>query len=246
DQALSAARRDGSRVALLFVDLDRFKAVNDTLGHHVGDQMLVEVARRLSESVRDSDVVARVGGDEFVIMLSALEHSGSVAKVAEKVVCNIGDPYSIEGHDLFTTPSIGIAIFPTDGDDGDTLLKNADAAMYHAKTAGRNNFQFFDARMNDAALERLGIEQGLRQALSRDEFCLHFQPVLDVGSDRVTGVEALVRWQHPEKGMLLPGKFIGIAEESGLIQPLGEWVFWAACKQLADFRAAGIYDVRMA
>ena len=246
DQALSAARRDGSRVALLFVDLDRFKAVNDTLGHHVGDQMLVEVARRLSESVRDSDVVARVGGDEFVIMLSALEHSGSVAKVAEKVVCNIGDPYSIEGHDLFTTPSIGIAIFPTDGDDGDTLLKNADAAMYHAKTAGRNNFQFFDARMNDAALERLGIEHGLRQALSRDEFCLHFQPVVDVVSGRVAGVEALVRWQHPEKGLLLPGKFIGIAEESGLIQPLGEWVFWAACKQLADFRAAGIYGVRMA
>ncbi|MBI2276465.1 MAG: EAL domain-containing protein [Dechloromonas sp.] len=246
DQALSAARRDGSRVALLFVDLDRFKAVNDTLGHHVGDQMLVEVAKRLSESVRDSDVVARVGGDEFVIMLSGIEHSGSVAKVAEKVVCNIGDPYSIDGHDLFTTPSIGIAIFPTDGDDGDTLLKNADAAMYHAKTAGRNNFQFFDARMNDAALERLGIEHGLRQALSRDEFCLHFQPVLDIASGRVTGVEALVRWQHPEKGMLLPGKFIGIAEESGLIQPLGEWVFWAACKQLADFRAAGIYGVRMA
>jgi EAL domain-containing protein (putative c-di-GMP-specific phosphodiesterase class I) len=126
------------------------------------------------------------------------------------------------------------------------LLKNADAAMYHAKTAGRNNFQFFDARMNDAALERLGIEHGLRQALSRDEFCLHFQPVVDVVSGRVAGVEALVRWQHPEKGLLLPGKFIGIAEESGLIQPLGEWVFWAACKQLADFRAAGIYGVRMA
>lgn len=246
DQALATARRDGSRAALLFVDLDRFKAVNDTLGHHVGDLLLVEVAERLTASVRDSDVVARVGGDEFVIMLSGIEHSGSVAKVAEKIVRNIGDPYLIDGHDLFTTPSIGIAIFPTDGEDGDTLLKNADAAMYHAKTAGRNNFQFFDAKMNDSVLERLKIEHGLRQALSRDEFRLHFQPIIDLASGQVVKVEALVRWQHPEKGLLLPGKFIGIAEESGLIQPLGEWVFWAACKQLADFRAAGIFGVQMA
>lgn len=246
DQALAAARREGSRVALLFIDLDRFKGINDSLGHHVGDLLLIEVAKRLSESVRDSDVVARLGGDEFVIMLSGIEHSGSVAVVAEKVVFSIGDPYLIEGHDLFTTPSIGIAIYPTDGDDGETLMKNADAAMYHAKTAGRNNFQFFDAKMNDVALERLKIEHSLRQGLSRDEFCLHFQPIIDVASGRVCEVEALVRWQHPEKGLLLPGKFISIAEESGLIQPLGEWVFWASCRQLADFRAAGIYDVKMA
>lgn len=243
DQALAAARRGGSRVALLFIDLDRFKAVNDTLGHHVGDLLLVEVARRLRESVRDSDVVARLGGDEFVVMLAGIEHTSAVAMVAEKLVLSVGDPYIIGGHDIYTTPSLGIAIFPTDGDDGDSLMKNADAAMYHAKAAGRNNFQFFDAKMNDAALERLKIEHNLRQALSRDEFCLHFQPVIEMASGRVAAVEALVRWQHPEKGLIPPGKFIPIAEETGLIQPLGEWVFWTACRQLAAFRAEGIFGV---
>nr|MBL8412782.1 EAL domain-containing protein [Dechloromonas sp.] len=245
DQALSAARRLGSQVALLFIDLDRFKGINDTLGHHIGDQLLVEVANRLRDSVRDSDVVARLGGDEFVVMLAGIEHSNAVAMVAEKIVLATGDPYRVEGYDLYTTPSIGIAIFPTDGEDGETLMRNADAAMYHAKTAGRNNFQFFDAKMNDAALERLKIEHSLRQALARDEFCLHFQPILDIASGRVAGLEALIRWNHPEQGLLMPGRFIGVAEETGLIQPLGDWVFWAACKQLADFRAAGIFGVKM-
>jgi diguanylate cyclase (GGDEF)-like protein len=244
-QALALARRDGGRVALLFIDLDRFKVVNDTLGHHIGDELLIEVARRLQESVRDSDVVARLGGDEFVIMLTGIEHSTSVAMVAEKIVLTVGSPYVIEGHDLYTSPSIGIAIFPTDGGNGDTLMKNADAAMYHAKSAGRNNFQFFDAKMNEAALERLTIEHSLRQALTREEFCLYFQPIIDVASGRVVEVEALVRWMHPQQGMIPPGKFIGIAEETGLIQPLGEWVFWAACRQLADFRTAGVVDVKM-
>lgn len=244
-QALALARRDGRRVALLFIDLDRFKVVNDTLGHHIGDELLIEVARRLQESVRDSDVVARLGGDEFVIMLTGIEHSTSVAMVAEKIVLTVGSPYVIEGHDLYTSPSIGIAIFPTDGGDGDTLMKNADAAMYHAKSAGRNNFQFFDAMMNEAALDRLTIEHSLRQALTREEFCLYFQPIIDVVSGRVVEVEALVRWMHPQQGMIPPGKFIGIAEETGLIQPLGEWVFWAACRQLADFKTAGVVDVKM-
>lgn len=244
-QALALARRDGGRVALLFIDLDRFKVVNDTLGHHVGDQLLIEVARRLQESVRDSDVVARLGGDEFVIMLTGIEHSTSVAMVAEKIVLTVGSPYVIEEHDLYTSPSIGIAIFPTDGGNGDTLMKNADAAMYHAKSAGRNNFQFFDAKMNEAAVERLNMEHSLRQALAREEFCLHFQPILDVASGKVVEVEALIRWMHPQQGMIPPGKFIGIAEETGLIQPLGEWVFWAACRQLADFNAAGVVDVKM-
>jgi diguanylate cyclase (GGDEF)-like protein len=245
DQALATARRDGSRVAVMFIDLDRFKVINDTLGHHVGDELLIEVARRLRSSVRDSDVVARLGGDEFVIMLSGVEHAGSVAMVAEKLVFSIGHPYHVDGHDLYTSPSIGIAIFPTDGNDGQTLMKNADAAMYHAKASGRNNFQFFDARMNDAAVDRLKTEHGLRQALARDEFRLHFQPIIDLASGRVAAVEALVRWQHPEKGLLSPAGFIGIAEDTGLIQPLGEWVLWAAGRQLADFYAAGISGVRM-
>jgi diguanylate cyclase (GGDEF)-like protein/PAS domain S-box-containing protein len=245
DQALSVARRDGGRVALLFIDLDRFKLVNDTLGHHVGDELLIEVARRLQDSVRDSDVVARLGGDEFVIMLTGIEHTTVIGMVAEKIVKTVGAPYVIEGHDLYTSPSIGIAIFPTDGDSGNTLMKNADAAMYHAKNAGRNNFQFFDAKMNQAAVERLKIEHSLRQALANDEFCLHFQPIIDATSGRVVEVEALVRWLHPQEGLIPPARFICIAEETGLIQPLGEWVFWAACRQLADFNQAGIVDVKM-
>lgn len=245
EQALAAARRDGGRVALLFIDLDRFKVINDTVGHHVGDKLLIEVAQRLRENVRDSDVVARLGGDEFIVMLTGIEHSGAAALVATKIVASIGDPYRIDGYDLYTTPSVGIAIFPTDGDDGETLMKNADAAMYHAKAAGRNNFQFFDSRMNDAAIERLRMEHSLRQALAHDEFCLHFQPIIELSSGRVQSVEALVRWMHPEQGLILPGRFIGLAEECGLIQPLGEWVFWSACRQLADFRAAGLKDIRM-
>jgi diguanylate cyclase (GGDEF)-like protein/PAS domain S-box-containing protein len=245
DQALATARRDGSRVAVMFIDLDRFKVINDTLGHHIGDELLIEVARRLREGVRDSDVVARLGGDEFVIMLSGVDHTSSVALVAEKLVASIGVSCQIGGFDLYTSPSIGIAIFPTDGGDGETLMKNADAAMYHAKAAGRNNFQFFDAKMNDVALDRLKTEHSLRHALSRDEFRLHFQPVIDMASGKVAGVEALVRWQHPERGLLAPAAFIGIAEETGLIQPLGEWVLWAACRQLAEFYAAGLSGIKM-
>ncbi|MBS1142952.1 MAG: hypothetical protein H6R14_358 [Proteobacteria bacterium] len=245
DQALATARRDGSRVAVMFIDLDRFKVINDTLGHHIGDELLIEVAKRLRENVRDSDVVARLGGDEFVIMLSGVDHTSSVALVAEKLVLSVGEGYRIAGYDMYTSPSIGIAIFPTDGNDGETLMKNADAAMYHAKTAGRNNFQFFDAKMNDAALERLKTEHALRQGLARDEFRLHFQPIIDMVTGRVAAVEALVRWQHPEKGLLAPGGFIGIAEETGLIQPLGEWVLWAASRQLAEFYSAGLADVKM-
>ena len=245
DHVLAVARREGGRVALLFIDLDRFKVINDTLGHHVGDELLIEMARRLRDTLRDSDVVARLGGDEFVVMLSGIEQSSAVAMIAEKLVFCIGQSYLIGGHELYTTPSIGVAMFPTDGNDGETLMKNADAAMYHAKMEGRNNFQFFDARMNDAALERLKTEHGLRQALAREEFCLHFQPIINLASGRVEALEALVRWQHPEKGLLAPGKFIGVAEETGLIQPLGEWVLWAACRQLAEFSAAGITGVRM-
>lgn len=246
EHALAVARRESGRVALMFIDLDRFKVINDTLGHHVGDELLIHVSRRLRSCVRESDLVARLGGDEFVVMLSGIEHSSSVAMVAEKLVMRVAEPYSVGAHTLYTTPSIGIAIYPMDGADGETLMKNADAAMYHAKSAGRNNFQFFDPKMNEAALERLGIEHALRLALGRDEFRLHYQPVIDVGSGRVSSVEALIRWQHPERGLVGPGMFIAVAEETGLIQPIGDWVIWNAARQLAEFRAAGIADVRMA
>ena len=246
EHALAVARRQAGRVALLFIDLDRFKLINDTLGHHIGDELLIHVSQRLRQCVRESDLVARLGGDEFVVMLSGIEHSAAVAMVAEKLLLSIGESYAIGPHTLYTTPSIGIAIYPLDGEDGETLMRNADAAMYHAKSAGRNNFQFFDARMNEAALERLGIEHALRLALGRDEFRLHYQPIIDLNSGRVAGVEALVRWQHPERGLLAPGTFIGVAEETGLIQPIGDWVMWAACRQLADFRAAGLDGIKMA
>ena len=246
EHALALARRESSRVALLFIDLDRFKSINDTLGHHVGDELLIAVSQRLRQCVRESDLFARLGGDEFVVMLPGLDQTPAAASVAEKIVASIGEPYLIGAHTLYTTPSVGIAIYPEDGADGESLMRNADAAMYHAKSAGRNNFQFFDAKMNELAVERLSIEHALRHALSRDEFRLHFQPVIDIRTGRVASIEALVRWQHPERGLLAPGFFIGVAEETGLIQAIGDWVLWAACRQLADFRAAGMADVRMA
>jgi diguanylate cyclase (GGDEF)-like protein/PAS domain S-box-containing protein len=245
EHSLAVARRNSGRVALMFIDLDRFKVINDTLGHHVGDELLIEVGKRLLSCVRESDMVARLGGDEFVVMLTGMDHSSSAAMIAEKVLVSIGESYAVGPHILYTSPSIGIAIYPMDGNDSESLMKNADAAMYHAKNAGRNNFQFFDAKMNEAALERLAVEHALHQALGREEFRLHFQPIMDVNTGRVASVEALIRWQHPEKGLLSPALFIGVAEETGLIQPIGEWVFWAACRQLADFRAAGISDVKM-
>ncbi|WP_374327810.1 putative bifunctional diguanylate cyclase/phosphodiesterase [Azonexus sp.] len=246
EHALAVARRESSRVALLFIDLDRFKVINDTLGHHIGDELLIQVSQRLRGAVRDSDLVARLGGDEFVVMASGVEQMSSVATVAEKLVKVVGEPYAIGPHTLYTTPSIGIAVYPMDGENGEALMKNADAAMYHAKAAGRNNFQFFDARMNEAAIERLNIEHALHQALEREEFVLHYQPVIDLQSGKVSSVEALIRWQHPERGMVSPVLFIGVAEETGLIQPIGDWVVWTACRQLAAFRAAGIADVKMA
>lgn len=245
EHALAVARREAGKLALLFIDLDRFKNINDTLGHHVGDELLIHVSQRLRKCVRESDLVARLGGDEFVIMLTGVEHSSSVAMVAEKIVKRIGEPYPVGANILYTTPSIGIALYPLDGDDGETLMRNADAAMYHAKAAGRNNFQFFDARMNEAALERLNIEHALRLALGRDEFVLHYQPIIDLKCGKVHAVEALIRWQHPERGLLAPGTFIGVAEETGLIQPIGDWVIWAACRQLAEFRRGGLSGVKM-
>jgi diguanylate cyclase (GGDEF)-like protein len=246
EQALATARRSSGRVAVMFLDLDRFKIINDTLGHHIGDGLLVEVARRLGASVRASDVVARLGGDEFVVVLTEVEEIGAVRQVGEKILAALGARYDIEGNELHSTPSIGIALYPEDGEGVDALMKNADTAMYHAKTAGRNNVQFFTASMNAQASERMALENSLRQAVDHGDFELHYQPQVDLASGRIVGVEALVRWRHAEHGLIPPDKFIPVAEETGLIVPLGEWVLYEAARQVAVWRAEGIADVSVA
>jgi len=245
-QALLSARRDGEQVAVLFIDMDRFKVINDTLGHHVGDLLLVEVAQRLLTCVRESDIVARLGGDEFVVVLTGLVAATDATSVAGKILQALGQPYAIETHTLHSSPSVGISLFPDDGEDAETLMKNADTAMYHAKAEGRNNVQYFTAAMNTAAGERLELERDLRAALRNGEFVLHYQPQVDSQNDRLVAVEALVRWQHPQRGLIPPLKFIPIAEETGLIEPLGAWVLDEACRQLVAWRTEGISDLRMA
>jgi diguanylate cyclase (GGDEF)-like protein/PAS domain S-box-containing protein len=238
EQAMAAARRDGTELAMLFIDMDRFKTINDTLGHPVGDGLLIEVGRRLRAIVRESDIVARLGGDEFVLVLTGVGTLAARAAttVAGKVLTELGLPYHVAGHELHSTPSIGIGVFPSDGDDADALMKCADTAMYHAKAAGRNNHQFFTPEMKQASAERLAIEGGLRSAVARDELLLHYQPQVDFASGRVVGVEALVRWRHPELGLIPPNKFIAVAEETGQIEAIGLWVLEHALAQVARWR----------
>jgi diguanylate cyclase (GGDEF)-like protein/PAS domain S-box-containing protein len=238
-QSLLAARREGCQLAVLFIDLDRFKVINDSLGHHVGDLLLVEVAKRLGVCVRESDIVARLGGDEFVVVLTSLANDMDAALVATKMVVMLGEPYEIEGKLLHSTPSIGISLFPANGEDTDTLMKSADTAMYHAKEKGRNNFQFFSPAMTAAASERLELERDLRGALLAGQFELHYQPQVCATSSRILGVEALIRWRHPERGLIPPLKFIPIAEETGVIEAIGAWVLDEACRQKAAWRDAG-------
>lgn len=245
EQALATARREEHRLAVLFIDMDRFKAVNDTLGHAAGDKLLVDVAQRLGEIVRGSDIVARLGGDEFVVVLTEVEGAAAVARVAEKILQSLGKPYAIGGNEVHSTPSIGVAFFPTDGTDSTTLMKNTDTAMYHAKGKGRNNVQFFAPEMNTLASERLRLEHQLDAALAERQFELHYQPRLDVGNGRFVSVEALLRWNHPDEGLLMPDRFIAVAEESGLILPLGEWVIDEACRQLRAWRDHGLHGIGM-
>ena len=237
--ALSAAQRHGNPLAVLFLDLDQFKTVNDSLGHPVGDRLLATVAQRLTECIREEDVLARLGGDEFVLLLPRLAHRTDAAVVARKMLEVIGRPIEANGHELTPSVSIGIALSPDDGADLDTLLKHADIAMYGAKEAGRNNFQFFVPEMNARVLERLVVENGLRRAIERNELVLHYQPQVDSDHGTPLGVEALVRWNHPELGLVPPGQFITVAEESGLIGPLGQWVLREACRQQVLWSLAG-------
>jgi diguanylate cyclase (GGDEF)-like protein len=244
--ALALAARRQRTVAVLFLDLDHFKVVNDTLGHTMGDALLRLVAARLKACVHDGDTVARVGGDEFTVVLQDLEKKEDAAIVAQKVLHAIAQPIDLDNHRLYATTSIGITVFPDDGADAETLLKNADNAVYRAKDEGRNTYQMSTQEMNRSMQERLALETDLHQAIERNEFVLHYQPQIDIGTMKIVGMEALLRWNHPERGLLLPEEFIGVAEERGFIIVIGDWVLREACWQARQFRDKGFPDFRVA
>ncbi|WP_020674742.1 two-component system response regulator [Geopsychrobacter electrodiphilus] len=255
--ALATGRRSERLMALLFLDLDRFKRINDTLGHHLGDLLLKTVSERIETCIRDTDslgrfyldetntCVSRLGGDEFLVLLSELANPEDAARVARRILKAISEPLQLGGHEVFVTTSIGISLFPEDGQDAELLLKNADIAMYDAKDKGRNSFQFYKAELNNVATERLALENELRKAMERDEFVLFYQPQFNVESGRIVGAEALIRWQHPTRGLLNPGDFIAIAEDAGLMTPLSEWVVQKACHQNRAWQNLGLPAIRV-
>jgi diguanylate cyclase (GGDEF)-like protein/PAS domain S-box-containing protein len=246
ERATSFAKREHTKVALIFLDLDNFKSINDTLGHLVGDELLKAVAVRLKECVRDTDTLNRQGGDEFMIVLDGVPDLDAMSRVAEKILAYLAKPFHIGGNELVTSLSMGIAVYPEDGQDYDTLFKKADTAMYQAKGAGRNTYRFYSEQMNVDALENLRMRNGLRQALERTEFVLHYQPQIDLITGAVIGAEALIRWNHPELGMVPPMRFIPVAEESGIIVQIGDWVLLEACRQAVAWREAGLPEMVVA
>src|SRR5271167_3807504 len=246
NQAVALAARHMKKVALLFLDLDGFKHINDSLGHPIGDKLLQSIAQRLVDCVRGSDTVSRQGGDEFVVLLSEVEHSADVAITARRMLRAVAEPHSIDQHDLHVTTSIGLSVYPDDGLDAETLIKNADTAMYQAKENGRQGYQFFKPAMNVRAVERQSIEESLRRALERNEFTLHYQPIVKLSTGEITGAEALIRWTHPNRGPVSPAQFIPVAEDCGLILPIGRWVLLEACKQARAWTDAGLPQATIA
>ncbi|HEY0789072.1 MAG TPA: diguanylate cyclase, partial [Thermoanaerobaculia bacterium] len=243
--AISHAYRDRFRLAVLFLDLDHFKVINDSLGHNIGDLLLQELAKRIRAALRDSDTVARLGGDEFTVLLPQIRDPEAAIDVGRKLLDTIRQPVHIEGHDFEVTTSIGISTFPDDGADAETLIKNADTAMYMAKEDGRDKCQIFSAAASARAMERLALEQGLRKALAHGEFVLYYQPILDLKSGRIVGMEALLRWQHPDLGVILPGEFLGVAEQTGLMLPIGSWALHAACRQAQAWHRLGYRNLTL-
>lgn len=245
-QAIGQARRQGYQVALLFLDVDFFKKINDSLGHAVGDQVLKTVAARLLQCVRTTDTVSRQGGDEFVVLLSQIAGPDEAARVAQKLIAVFAQDQFVDGHEIQLTLSIGISVFPSDGEDVDTVMQNADTAMYHAKTTGRNNYQFFEKELNVRAIERLNLESGLRRALRQEEFHLVYQPQVDLLTNELIGAEVLIRWQDPALGLMQPRQFIPVAESCGLIVRIGHWVLYETCRQIRAWQDAGLNVVPLA
>jgi diguanylate cyclase (GGDEF)-like protein/PAS domain S-box-containing protein len=243
--AILHAHRRKQILAVMFIDLDHFKNVNDTLGHSAGDEVLVAVAERLKSCLREEDTVARVGGDEFLLLLTGVSRESDVGGMARKILKVLADPFTLKQRELFLSASIGVGLFPDDGADAETLVANVDTAMYRAKEAGRNNFQYFTPHMQEASQERAYLESGLRRALPRREFALHYQPVIALASRRVLGLEALVRWNHPDRGLLGPKEFIGLAEDAGLIVAIGDWILHEACQEARRLQAGAFPDLRM-
>ncbi|MCB4756268.1 MAG: EAL domain-containing protein [Elusimicrobia bacterium] len=243
--ALNQVERSNKLLSVLFLDLDRVNVINESLGHDIGDKLIVQVARRLESTLREGDTIARLGGDEFMLLFPGINHIDDAMKLTEKVLDSLRPPFNIDGQELFITASVGISVYPYDGEDANTLLRNADTAMYRAKGQGRNSYQMFTPEMHVEAHEQLSLGNSFRRALDRNEFVLHYQPQTNIGTGDIVGVEALIRWQHPDFGLLPPSRFIHWAEDTGMIIPIGEWVLRQACQQSKKWQGEGWPHLRI-